>query len=837
MTGPRQPTAWATAAAARLVVGLLVPCGVAVAVGAAIAWLLAPRWVAGGLPFAVAYPKNLDLAAAPAGVVAGALTVCLSWRRRWYAVAVALGLGGAAIAAAHVSAPAGIGATELLRPVLLIAAVGAGLLWMAPATVDHAASGGGLRTLVALLGLALVVLVWWFAKDVRVDTMHDGATLLAATQLGRGARPFHEFILSHGLHDAGLTALWMRVLGKVGSSPVALALCTNGMLATLTLYLLARRAVASAAAALAAAGVVVAVLVVGNAERATLLALGLSVFVAAAYTLLRPGSHWRLVAAGVALAAAHLYRIDASLYGAGALAATLGVRWLAWEREGPAARLAGLTRDGALVALGVLVPLAAVHVVVGWPDAAWLAQIFGALARYHADSDGLPMPWPLPIRGVTPWTVATTAAVVAPLLFALVLATAALRLVGAHWRGPRAAPAASVAEALVFLAAFAVLALRTTLTRSDVGHALMWVPLPLFGALYLLLARPLARCAAAPRAVSWGAVGLALGLLAHLLHEQPERLRVLREQFSPNPPLGACGDTTLTVGDAARAANRGLLEGSCTVEQALRTHGVAALVIDHAAPWYTVRFGLEPVTLYYALGKAYTPAMQEELVAGIRAAPRSALLRVRGYRALDRFDVENALRVPIVEAYLRERRRGAPVVASAIGDLVLWDEPGPVPPPAAPGVESADVQLFIDTQTYDPASGYLVLEGWAADGASKRPVDALAVAVDGVEETDVRQGLPRPDAAAFLGAPGLEPGWSAAVRVPKGRWPAAVTVTARLADGRQRTATSDPARALVLPAMDDAAWSDLAARVERAAALGRADRAAASVDDAASTRP
>ena len=43
------------------------------------------------------------------------------------------------------------------------------------------------------------------------------------------------------------------------------------------------------------------------------------------------------------------------------------------------------------------------------------------------------------------------------------------------------------------------------------------------------------------------------------------------------------------------------------------------------------------------------------------------------------------------------------------------DEPAPPPAPAAPGVESAEVELFVDTQTYDPGSGFLVLEGWAAD--------------------------------------------------------------------------------------------------------------------------
>jgi hypothetical protein len=805
---------------------LLVPCGVAIAVGAAIAWLLPPRWIAGGLPFALGYPKNLDLAAAPAGVVAGALTVCLASRRRWYAVAVAVALVGAAIAAVRVSAPAAIGPPAAWGPSLLVVAVCAGLIWSMPAAVDCAGRRGPRWPLVILVGPAAAVGLWWCASDVRVDTMHDGGTLLAATRLLRGERPFRDMLLAHGLHDAGIAALWMRVLGKVGTSPVVLTLGSNAMLCALTLYLVTRRAVAGTAAALAGAAVAVAVLVIGAAPRALFLALGLSVFVAATYCLLRPGAAWRGFAAGIALGVGHLYRIDVSLFGAGAAAAVLGVRWLAWGREGPATRLAGLARDGLLVALGALAPLALVHGILGWPDAAWVTHVFGVLRRYHPDSDGLPMPWPLPIRGVAPWTVASSAPLLAPLLLALVLAAAALRSARVHWRGARAAPPASTAEALTFLAVFAVLALRTTLTRSDPGHALMWTPLPLVGALALLLSRPLARCAAEPRASAWGAAGATLALIAYILHVHPDRPLALREHLSANPPQGGCREAMLTPGDASRIANRGLIEASCTVERALRAHGIGALVIDHAAPWYTVRFGLEPVTAFYVPGKAYTPAMQEELVADLRAAPRSALLRVRGYQALDRFDVENALRIPVVEAYLRERRRGAPVIASGIGDLVLWDEPAPSEPPTADGIESADIAVFVDRQTYDPASRFLVLEGWAADTVGPRPVDVIAAVVDGVEETDARRDLPRPDAAAFLGAAELVPGWALVVRIPPWRWPTAVTVHARMADGRQRAVVTDPARATILPAMDDAAWSDLAARVDRAAAQGRADRAA-----------
>src|SRR5207344_2457980 len=96
----------------------------------------------------------------------------------------------------------------------------------------------------------------------------------------------------------------------------------------------------------------------------------------------------------------------------------------------------------------------------------------------------------------------------------------------------------------------------------------------------------------------------------------------------------------------------------CAVEVQLRARRVKNLVITHSAPWYYVRFGLRPPTRYFALARAYTPAQQRELVGDLRARRPEALLRVRGFEALGRFDIPDAVRVPIVEAYLRERRRG-----------------------------------------------------------------------------------------------------------------------------------------------------------------------------------
>ncbi len=812
--------------AAALLVGLVVPAGVAIAVGAALASVLPPRWVAGGLSYVIGWPKNVEITAVSAGLIAGIMSAALASRRGLYAPLLGLALLGWCLAASYSTAPADMGPSGLLRPLVLYLLTCAALTTWSPQPIAAATSRRRpMLVTSAVFTLALFAAARW-VDGVTVDTFHSGDALQTALALRQGGHPFDDLIMAHGLHDVGLMALWIGVLGKVGTTPVALAMATNVLLGVVALFLLARRAVGDGMRALVGAAGLVTVLLLFSAHASVLLNLGPTVFVAAVYCLAAPGPRWRLAVAGAALAAAHIYRIDAAMFGSGALVAVLAARWLAWGCESWRARVVGLAADAAVVAMGLGLPLLAMRAVVGWPDSHWLAYALVTLRRYHADSDGLPMPWPAAFAP-QPWSVTSTAITLVPLVLALALGTAAVRAVRDGWRQPRSAPAAAAGEALVFLAAFALLAARTALSRSDVGHAMMWTYLPLFGALFLLLAAPLSHHMRAPRAPARALGALALLLIGQAVVLGPARWRPLLEHLAPNPPLGDCRDTMLTRVDAEMPANRGLIEGSCVVERALRAHGVERLLVDHAAPWYLVRFGMPTLSRYSTLGKAYTPASQRQVIDAVHAAPRSALLRVRGYRALDRFDVDNVFRIPVVEAYLRERRRGAPVIATAIGDLVLWDEPA-VPPPAPPApLASAEILLFVDQQTYDRGSGFLLIEGWAADAASRRPVDEVVAKYDATQEGVARRDLPRPDAAAFLGVAQLAAGWSIAVRVPPQRWPESVEIVARMADGRQSVVRTDPSRAVVLPGLSGPEWQDLAAAVTDAEALGRRDRAAA----------
>src|SRR3984893_16581720 len=107
----------------------------------------------------------------------------------------------------------------------------------------------------------------------------------------------------------------------------------------------------------------------------------------------------------------------------------------------------------------------------------------------------------------------------------------------------------------------------------------------------------------------------------------------------------------------------------------LRAHGVTRLVIADSASWYYVRFRMPWPTRYFAMARAYTPPRQLKLVRELRASRPPALLLAHGYAALGGFDVADAVRVSVVDAYLRGRRRGVAVTPTPLGDLFFWDEP------------------------------------------------------------------------------------------------------------------------------------------------------------------
>lgn len=765
--------------------------GVGLAVGMLVAAVSEPRWTVGGGPWVSGNAKNVDLRATLAAVAAGAATALLGGR------GARLTLGLVALVALTIAAarwPAAL-------PAAALAALAAGGLAVA---LEH----GFLRAGQGPAGDCGIVWPWLLAlaailflgatEPLSVDVFHHGEVLATGLDLVRGGRPFETIAWPHGAHDSGLAALWMVLTGKVGSSPVILARATTAALAAVPLYALVRRATGDRRAALLGAWLSVAGLVVIHPPASPQQILGTLAFPILALVLAtaRPP---RPAAAGAMAGLALVFRIDAGTYGLAALAVALSAGALL-EPAPFAARVRRLAGRAAGAALACAATLLLLRLLLGWPTAAWYAHLFGSLPRYHSIANGLPYPWPVTGRA----TLAGWLALGLPALAATLAAVAA--------RAARRGVAPDRVALLGGVAVLALGALRTGLGRSDLHHLLHYgQPVALLAALLAAGAglRWLAerrRLAAALLAV------VAAGLVVDVAGHPRQSVRQLRQHLAANPPVGACGDTFFTPLEAARGDVRALIEASCDTERQLRQAGVRRLVIGHSAPWYYVRFGMPLPSPYYSFNRAALPDQQQQVIDDLRASGADALLQARGFNALDRYDVGDGFRVPLIAAYLRERRGDAPLLATPIGDLALWNKPAAAAGerPAAPAPRGGPSTSPLRA-VYDPVTRFLAVSGRTGDPAAGRPSARFEGAV-----TDLQSQFD-PDGSFRL-----------LTRLPAGvATPPPLVVVVESADGTARRIRVPTAAITVLPPLSGEAAGDLAARTDAAAAAGRADRAAA----------
>jgi hypothetical protein len=717
----------------------------------------------------------------------------------------------------------------------------------------------------ALLVGALAAAAFAFTvgpPPLTIDTYHHGEVLSTAVDLLRGGRPFATLLWPHGAHDSGLTAAWILATGKVGTSPVALAWASCCALGVVAAYLAARRLLGSRAAALAVCLVMAAAPLLTDqaqieAGSLALYQLGELFFVVLGFVAVTSRRHDLL--AGLCFGLAYLFRIETALYGTLAALAVIAHRDLVaaeepWARGVKAAAGSVLRLFG-----GAALVLAAARLILGWPGAEWYAYTLGDLPRYHRDAMGFPLPWPRQGVARSPQEVLWLNRTLARLLLTLLLLVQALReLLERPRRRARSLAASERTASLLFVAVFAAAAAKTAIDRSDVGHVTQWSELPLLAAACLaFVAWRERRSWPRPRSA------LALVLLIALLDfgNLGFKIRALRdpaaaaaaasvrwdglvEHLAPDPPAGGCADRTFTPGEGRLPANRRFIADTCAAEATLRAHGVTRLMIADSASWYYVRFRMPWPTRYFALARAYTPARQLELLRELRASRPQALLLAHGYGALGDFDIPDAVRVSVVDAYLRSRRRGVAVTPTPLGDLFFWDEPAGCMPAALPGALAPRAELTPELVAYQPASGLLFARGWAIDGAAPGPLAALTLrgAPPGAG-AELELGRNRDELATGLQREALRhAGWELAVRGWRPRRGAspgpedAMVLDAVAQGGGTSRVRLDLTGARILGPLSGAEWHGLGEAIDRAAAMGRADRAAALAAAAATGR-
>ncbi|MFQ6671961.1 MAG: hypothetical protein ACE5KY_01575, partial [Candidatus Tectimicrobiota bacterium] len=701
-----------------------------------------------------------------------------------------------------------------------------------------------------------------------IDTYHMGKALLSALNLVRGGVPFETFYWPHGLHQAGLAAMWIAITGKIGTSALALTYATNTAIGAVALYVLCYRVLGSLSVAFAATalGVMVDPLLGSPPEFlvrrfesiSTMHPLGafhVWFFVILAFCMLTSGYRFRHFLTGVGLGLGLLWRIEVGIYGLVALIGLVAYQDLvAGPRSGQAwmAKSRSFLRHACALLAGVAVCFGLAYVVLGWPNPFWFDVVLRRLPTYYADSWGLPFPTVFAPDPFTKAALSVTA--YGSLVFVMILIFMAVH-VAQHTFSRSAVPAVGSdgprrhhhAEVLVFLALTGALSLKTALGRSDIPHVLFSTPFLVMGTLLLVVALGKTRFGWTPRKTF---VVLALLLLfvnprkgeisvprwGPSWERVSQSFRLLKAHFSPNPPVGACADRMYAPTEAQAPKVRAFIEATCEVEAILREHGISRFVIDHFAPWYYVRFGVLPLpTKFYTIGPLITPTQQRHRIDNLRKSHPQALLKVQGFGALrSKNSTPNSIMIPMVEAYLQERRKGVKPIRTAIGDLYLFDNPehrlasAPAVPfsPVPMAQARKEIRLFVGSLVYAP-SGFLAGRGWAVEWrggwAESRPLDRLFLYSGSTLVGEVTYGLTRPDVAKHFQNKALDRvGWNLDLLVSSpGLDGHALGIRALLADGRVVDFRLDASKLRRLPPLTGPEWARLPSAVREAQRLAQ----------------
>jgi hypothetical protein len=156
-------------------------------------------------------------------------------------------------------------------------------------------------------------------------------------------------------------------------------------------------------------------------------------------------------------------------------------------------------------------------------------------------------------------------------------------------------------------------------------------------------------------------------------------------------------------------------------------------------------------------------------------------------------------------------------------------------PAALPGGPAPRAELTPELVAYQPASGLLFARGWAIDGAAQGPLAALTLrdAPPGAG-ADLELGRNRDELATGLHREALQQaGWELAVRGWRPRRGAspgpedALVLEAVAQGGGTSRVRLDLTGARILGPLSGAEWDGVGEAIDRAAAMGRADRAGA----------
>lgn len=686
MTGTWRRTADAWPETARLTAGAL---AVAVIAAAVAVQVVPAHWSAPGWPSFHQYPKNVEQAAVISAFAAAALAA-VAWptvlTRRLLLVPLLL-------AATSIVVIVGRRPEAYLHLLLLTLASTVYFSWFLAArdashVPDHSLPGRWGWLLVPLCAAALF---WSVQRPVGLSLHGQGEVIASALDLLHGGVPYRTFFWPHGLSDTGLVALLMHWTGNQGPSVLPLFLglrLVMGLAALLiiTCGLLRDRAVAVAVA------VLLSVMVPNIPKTASL-----SLFVLLAFHLVsyHPG-RWTIVAAGLSLGFAYLWRVDTGVYGFVAIVSYFLI--VQYYQQGYAVdgrivphllskrRLGGLLGQLLPLMFGIALLLAFFRLAFGFPTVEWFRTTLLEIPAYHGDSTGVALD--LPLKGFQRFAdygwmamhVAVPFHLAGMLLLGLMVATKVRR---------RELPLSRPRDRFfLLLLLFSLLYVKTALDRSRPGNLATAMTFPL---LLLLLdgADYLGR-----RHRRWptfagtllGVYLLSMGLSVYYngrragmtwlpaVRSMPSaNLAALRHSLRPTV---SWSDQLQEINDPDIALFREAVAG---LRRELNERGIgeSQFLVHHSGPLLYGLVDRWTPTKYYCLGWAATPHLEAELVSELQRQGVRAYLELNGrWGGLQDYDIPDSHRIPNVHRFLESERRRGTSVDTELGRLTIVPLPG-----------------------------------------------------------------------------------------------------------------------------------------------------------------
>ena len=486
------------------------------------------------------------------------------------------------------------------------------------------------------------------------DLHHEGEIFTSALDFINGGYPFLTYFWPHGLHDTGMVALAFKTLSMVDTPTMFIGWAFSLSFGAVTILLIAYGFGMGYYSIFAMASLLLFNKSINPAPFAQLL------FVIPAFLFYAQGTRWfSFCLSGILIFVAHIYRIEAGVYGAMSIVGLASLQLFASVISRDIVSLKLRAKNFTLFLVAVLISMGLAYILLGWPGPEWYRIAFGTLPKYMADSAGFPFPLPIDTDN---YLLGLETARFTTVYYCSVIGLLSIATVVVARRITALKPSDYFFILIVLLS---VVSLRTAFGRSDAFHIHQYANLA-FLVLLLCLARGVVRSGL----VVWQKVAVVslvfvfFNFVTGSFTNTPflGHGRVVKNSFqflsdySKDRPA-QCSEAMFSEVQLSLPYYREYDRAICDIKKLLSMLNIRSgeLLVSHSASLVYPSLGFKPPTRYYCLGWAITDDMQRELIADLEGSKVKVILFINEkFNGISTYDIPDKVRLPIYYKWLEK---------------------------------------------------------------------------------------------------------------------------------------------------------------------------------------